>query len=352
VSVAVSVVMPCFNEERYIAQAVQSIIDQSFTDFELLAVDDGSADSTLRILERFAGSDARIRVVRQEHAGLVAALHAGVDVASGRFLARMDADDVAWPTRFARQFQVLENDPGLAGVGSWARAIDAEGNALEVIRRPPWDALRAGFGKSPILHPTSMFRRDAYRAVGGYRPAFEIAEDLDLWLRMLEHGFRLTNLQEVLLDYRYHGSNVSGVGLNGTAARARVLLSQECRRRRIADPLHEAGRQPAGSVPWDLFPRDLRSSIRIDFARSVVLRGAPALSDEEHVRSAAELRGAFADAGLDSRLFEPILALSKRSAERGEFLKALIWLARAVRCSPRQALRRLMRGFLKHETGK
>ncbi len=206
----VSVVMPVYNGQRYLSRAVESMLGQTWWDFELVAVNDGSTDETGRILERYAKGDGRVRVVWQENQGIVGALNAGLGAARGKLLARMDADDVALPGRLARQVDYLREHPECVAVGTRVLMIDAQGWAI-----CPWvkeftheqiDAahLRAGF---PMVHPSVMMRRESVAAVGGYRAEYATLEDVDLFLRLAEVG-RLANIPEVLLHYRQHLNSI------------------------------------------------------------------------------------------------------------------------------------------------
>jgi glycosyltransferase involved in cell wall biosynthesis len=203
---AVSVILPVRNGARYLGLAAGSILAQTFSDLELLVVDDGSEDATPAILARMAQADPRVRVLSGPPLGLVAALNRGLHAAASSFIARMDADDVAWPDRLARQMALLTSEADVVAVGTGWRVVDADGTARRVVRPPASpDAIRAALRRSnPIAHPTVLMRREAVLAVGGYRAAFRQAQDLDLWLRLAEHH-DLRNVPEPLLDLREHG---------------------------------------------------------------------------------------------------------------------------------------------------
>jgi glycosyltransferase involved in cell wall biosynthesis len=209
----VSVLMPVYDAEAYLGEALRSILSQSFANFELLVVDDGSCDRSREIAGGFATHDERIRILAGEHAGLVACLNRGLEAARGLFVARMDADDVSLPTRFARQLEHLETHPDCTVVGSAYLSVDAAGDPIAPIREPLDHAeidrlhMQGGGGGARIAHPTVMMRTRAIRDVGGYREQFPEAQDLDLFLRMAECG-RLANLPELLLHYRIHPKSV------------------------------------------------------------------------------------------------------------------------------------------------
>lgn len=208
--VPVSVVLPVHNAARYIGAAVDSILSQTFRDFELILLDDGSTDGSGGILADRAGRDPRVRVLRQENRGLIATLNRGCAEAAGRYVARMDADDVSFPDRLERQVAFLETHPGVAAVGGAVQYMDDRG-PLKMIQRHPADpeAIREGLLRASCLaHPTVVMRRDAVVAAGGYRPAFLHAEDYDLWLRLAERE-DLANLPAPVLYQRLHPEQVS-----------------------------------------------------------------------------------------------------------------------------------------------
>src|ERR1700761_935396 len=207
---AVSVVMPVYNAERFLREAVESILAQSFEEFELIAIDDGSTDGSAEVLDSYARGDARLRVMRREHAGLPATLNAGCALAQGKYIARMDADDIALPARFERQIEFLETHPRVAVLGTQLEQILEDGAHLGVSNHPLEHAeITANMQKfCCIHHPTVMMRATALRTLGGYREAFHGAEDHDLWLRAAEQ-FELANLPEILLRYRLHTQSLS-----------------------------------------------------------------------------------------------------------------------------------------------
>jgi hypothetical protein len=207
----ISVVLPFRDGERYLAEAIQSVLLQQFTDFELLAIDDGSRDRSVAIVEAFRQRDSRVRLLRAEGRGLPTALNVGIAAAQGRYVARMDGDDVALPPRFTLQVAALERDSRLLVVGSAVDQIDSRGRPLETVWFPTSPgAIRAGLasGRCCLCHPATMIRRDALVAVGGYRTSVPLTEDFDLWLRLARIG-DLRNLEWRLLRYRLHPGSVA-----------------------------------------------------------------------------------------------------------------------------------------------
>jgi len=198
----VTVLMACFNERLYLHEAVQSVLSQSFGDFELLIIDDGSTDGSTEWLS--ALREPRLRLVRHAtNRGLTHSLTEGLEIARGRYVARMDADDVALPDRLERQVTFLEAQPAVGLLGACILARNAQGvetrpelplNDLDI----RWTCLLA----SPFAHPTVMFRRELFASLGlTYDERFVTAQDYDLWSRALRH-VRGANLAEPLLRYR------------------------------------------------------------------------------------------------------------------------------------------------------
>lgn len=209
---AVSVVMPVYNGERFLQMALDSLWQQTFEDFELVLVDDGSTDATPDIVS--AHDDPRLRVLRGANQGIIGALNTGLAAARGRYVARMDADDVSTPERFERQVGYLDTHPWVGLVGSSYELLDESGRH----RGRFWaltedkDIRREFFIRNPFGHGTVMMRRDV--AALGYRPG--TMEDLDLWMRAAR-SWRLANLPEVLYYWRV---NPGGITLRDIAQQA------------------------------------------------------------------------------------------------------------------------------------
>jgi GT2 family glycosyltransferase len=213
VAPAISVVMPVFNAGRFVAEAIQSVLDQDFEDFELVIVDDGSTDGTGAIIERFAALDARVIPVSQHNQGIVPALDRAIGLARAPLLARMDADDVSLPGRLAAQHEHLIAHPEVAAVGGHVEIIDEAGRIVgrSFASVGPERVKREAERYSPLTHAAVMMRRAAVEQVGGYRPFYRIAQDLDLWLRLLDEGYLLDNINRFVLRYRHHESSVSTI---------------------------------------------------------------------------------------------------------------------------------------------
>ncbi len=208
VAPALSVLMPARDAAATLGAALESICSQTLQDFELVAVEDASRDETGRLLAHAAARDRRIRVVQGRGEGIAAALNAGLDTCRAPLIARMDADDVALPARFAVQRAALREDPRLTAVGSQVEIVPREAMSAGMRAYENWlnsltdpDSVeRDCFIESPLAHPTAMIRAGPLRALGGFRRE-GWPEDYALWLRLLAQGHRLANVPQVLLRW-------------------------------------------------------------------------------------------------------------------------------------------------------
>ena len=218
---SVSVVLPVRDGELFLREALESVLRQTYSDFEVVVVDDGSTDRTADILSGFR--DDRVRVLRQEAAGLVVALQRGVAEARAAFVARMDADDVSEPERLARQVELLELRPRAGMVATWVAVIDESGRELrrEVLPSEHEDLARRLLLRNPFQHGSVLLRRDALEAAGGYRGDYGANEDYDLW-RRLARSWELACVPEVLYRYRVHAGAVTQTDPERVARRERL----------------------------------------------------------------------------------------------------------------------------------
>ena len=224
---AVSVILPIYNGAAHLAEAIDSVLAQSFGDFELIAIDDGSADGSAAIAREAA--DARVRLVVQQNRGLAATLNRGLELARGRYVARQDHDDIALPGRLARQVAYLDQHPDVAMVGTWAAILGASPDQ-ERYHRHPCDAASLRFAllfDNPFVHSSVMARTAVLREAGGYTtdPARQPPEDYELWSRVArDHD--TANIPEVLQCYREVQGSMSRTG-DDPFSRHVVLVSQE-----------------------------------------------------------------------------------------------------------------------------
>lgn len=235
----VSVVMSVRNGDRFLSEAVDSILDQSVRDFEFVIINDGSTDRTALILDSYQKSEARLRVYHQENRGLAVSLNHGCALAQGKYIARMDADDLANKDRLLWQIDFMEEHPEIGVIGGAVEFIDVEGTSMGISVNPTKDhqikeALRDG---CPFWHPTVLMRKSVLESVGGYRKQVIDAEDCDLWLRIAEHS-QLANLKTVVLKYRLHPCQVSSTKCRQQALSTLAAhVAADFRRNGKPDPL-------------------------------------------------------------------------------------------------------------------
>lgn len=206
----ISVVMPVYNGGRYLHEAIESILWQTFGHFEFLIINDGSADETAHTLAQYAQRDSRIHIVQQAHLGLIAALNNGCCRAKGKYIARMDADDVSLPERFRKQVEYMEAHPEIGILGTWAECIDGQGAHLEDWYSPTSPALVRWhlLFSDCVVHPSMMMRRELGHALGFYHDNAVCAEDYDLMARAIAIT-NITNLPDSLLRYRVWNNRVT-----------------------------------------------------------------------------------------------------------------------------------------------
>jgi len=240
----VSVVLAVRDGEPWVGDAVRSILGQTLTELELVAVDDGSTDDTPRTLAGFV--DARVRVARRAHQGLARSLNDGVSLARAPLIARLDADDVAAPERLARQLAFLDAHPEVGLLGTGAIEIDAAGREVGCVMPPAADAdiRRALIRRNVFVHSSVMLRRQILADGGGYDATFPVAQDYDLWLR-LARITRLANLPEPLVVRRLLPGRVSA-----TREADRLRAEARVRWREL-----RAGRYPPWCVVFALRPQ-------------------------------------------------------------------------------------------------
>ena len=213
----VSVVMAVYNAEKFLSQAIESILSQSFENFEFIIVDDGSTDTSWDIILKYKKTDDRIRSIQLEkNQGVAAASNAGLEVARGKYIARMDSDDISFPQRLEKQVIFMEDNPEIGILGSRIRYIDTEGNLLGCHSEPQKDLFIRWslLFKSPFFNSSTLFRKsllDRYQEV--YKPKARYAEDYDLWIRLLSFT-KGENFPEALLYYRLHPSNLTSTTQN------------------------------------------------------------------------------------------------------------------------------------------
>lgn len=230
----VSVVMSVYNGATFLADSVNSILNQTYANFEFIIVNDGSTDNSLQILQQIALTDSRIQVIDQPNSGLTRALVAGCQLARGEFIARQDDDDESRPERLAKQVQFLDAHATVGFVACATRYLGPRGEHLELASRSesPEIATRQLLMErgGPPAHGSVMFRRSVYERLGGYRTEFYFSQDSDLWLRMAEH-VQFACVPEELYAFRKHGDSITSVHRETQSAFGR--LGQKCKEARL-----------------------------------------------------------------------------------------------------------------------
>jgi glycosyltransferase involved in cell wall biosynthesis len=318
----------------YLAEAIESVREQTLEDLELIVVDDGSTDETPQILADLARRDERIRALRSV-GGVSRARNRGCREARGRYLACLDADDAALPDRLARQVAFLEGNPDAAVVGGFGIMVDHRGVRFGVAAYPQDPAEVARYlqeGRVPLIHSAATIRADAFHAASGYRPAFERAQDYDLWLRIAAHG-PITNLREPVVRYRVHPGQASTTNVTKTATAVTVALAAARSRAR-----------------GELDPVDTADSLDADLVEDMGILAEEIAAEE--VRYGLWLARTMEKAGYHSRA-EPLWSQAAASAAvtaNPTATRARVLRARADACSrrrrPLQALVLRMRAGL------
>ena len=205
----ISVLMPVYNtKEEYLRTSIESILNQTFTDFEFIIVNDGSTNNVEEVILSY--KDDRIKYFKQENQGIVGALNNAWSKASGKYIARMDSDDIAYPERFAKQVNFLEENPEYSLVGSWAKIIPSK----NIIKLPQDIKIMDLLADCMFIHPSIMFNKADFEKFNlQYETGFEYAEDYCLYANAVKH-LKMTNLQEVLLNYRVYPENSSSKNRN------------------------------------------------------------------------------------------------------------------------------------------
>ncbi len=204
----VTVLMPLYNQYGYVAETIESVLQQTFHNFELLIIDDGSTDGSANVVGEF--DDVRIKLISRPHAGLTATLNYGLSQARGQFIARIDSNDLMLPERLAIQFERMQRDHNLGIIGGQAQQIDHQGNVIGELRRPVHAINLEKYARyaSPLLHSTFFMKVEVARKLNGYRDV-TAAEDFDLLLRAIEYGYTLGNVPESIMKIRYSATGIS-----------------------------------------------------------------------------------------------------------------------------------------------
>lgn len=311
----ISVLIPAYNAARYIQQTLESVSAQTHAHLEIIVVDDGSRDETPDILSRYQQTEPRLRVIQQANGGISTALNTGLAGARGRFVARIDADDLMVPERLELQHRFLTDHPDLGFCASSMDFIDEAGTKIGEYDAPianlaELDETIAQRKIFSFTHPTVMFRRSSLAAIGDYRAEFEPCEDLDLFLRLIEAGLPGVAMRERLSRYRLHGNSISGRNARRQIRMSNYLFDRFYRQR--------DGRLPLGYADFVKGPNIASRWL----SRSMEL-GAALTVQANYVRAAGS----------------PLSATVMRIAAYG--FKAPGWIGKLLRFDLRRAVSRL-----------
>lgn len=219
-----SVILPVYNAAKYLSLSIESILWQDFTDFELLIIDDGSTDESMDIITRYL-KDKRVKLFSSSHNGLVSVLNKGIQLSNGKYIARMDADDISLPSRFSTQIDYLQADNSIGVIGTKTLVIDEYGSFKNNgIYKFDADGINIRMLKeNHLCHPSVMIRRELFIKYGLYNQMYKHAEDYELWLRFSKNT-KLYNTDEILLMYREHDSNISLTKFAEQSMMASILI--------------------------------------------------------------------------------------------------------------------------------
>lgn len=207
----ISVIMSVYNGERYLREAIESILNQTFADFEFLIVNDGSTDGSLEIIQSY--QDERVRAINNEqNIGLTKSLNKAIRQARGGYIARQDADDISLPNRFEQQIEYFDKHPEIALLGTSVYKIDEQGKVVGRIIAPANPGRKA----KQFSHGSTMFKREVVDRLGGYNELFRYCQDYELWARIAKYN-KVRNLTQVLYKLRFHGENIRSLKRNESA---------------------------------------------------------------------------------------------------------------------------------------
>lgn len=236
-----SVVTPAYNAEKYIAQAIESVQAQGFETWEMIIVDDGSTDGTLEVIQQYANSDARIKVVQNNHGGVSEARNTGIKLAKYEWIALLDADDAFCRNKMKKQFEASEKDPDVILWGTFAYNIGEEGKIFDVNEDGPpsrdaFHKIQRNAGMVSLKNSSALFRASSFRLLGGFDSQYDSTEDAELWNRMAEIGTVLV-IPEPLILYRFHLQSLSVRKMRFQYECTRFILSRNKKRQMGEDLL-------------------------------------------------------------------------------------------------------------------
>ena len=200
----ITVIMSVFNGSEFLAESIQSILDQTFKEFEFIIVDDGSTDNSLDIIRSFESADSRIKVISKLNEGLAKSLNTAISISKGEYIARMDADDISYKNRLEKQYEFMQKNKSIDLCGCSMDIIDELGNVTseKIQTSNNHEILKKRFFQSPILHITFFGKKLFFLKNNGYREEFKYAQDYDLVMRGIDAGAKICNIKHKLVQYR------------------------------------------------------------------------------------------------------------------------------------------------------
>ncbi len=277
----VSVVIPVRNGEKYLSQAVESVLAQTHRDLELLIIDNGSTDRSLEIMMRYARMDERIRVLLRPDRGVAAAANCGLEEARGEWIARLDCDDIFLPEKLEKQVAFIRKNPDARIVGTLGYFINDAGRIIGLVNtdgpftKEEFEDMAARGEPVFFIHSSTLMHRETMLAIGGYREQFVQAEDIDLWVRMAEKGHLLLKVPEPLIMYRIHrGSLTMARNAEQRCYHRWAMACADARRQGRGEPPLDEFLQSEKDRPWSIKFRTRRQEIGERFFQRAALHYA------------------------------------------------------------------------------
>ena len=204
----ISVLMAAYNAQDYLDASIKSILSQSFTDFEFIIINDGSTDKTSEILKTYIKQDSRIRILSQKNTGLTVALNKGLKIAKGKYIARQDTDDISYPHRLQKQFNLMETELNIVLCGGNCDNLYPGGLQTVWGWQTDQEIRKSVFFKTPFAHSTAFMRADIAKQLGGYDESFKTSQDMEFWMRFAKIG-KISMIQEPIIQRQIFSSSIS-----------------------------------------------------------------------------------------------------------------------------------------------
>lgn len=207
----VSIIMPVYNTEKYLDQAIQSILNQTFKDFELIIIDDGSTDSSIEIIKKYLNDKRVVLIKNKENMGISKSINVGIEKSKAALIARLDSDDNSRKDRLEKQYNYMKKNSDLSIIGSYVDVIDEDGKLLYKLEKPVTydEIMKVCFFYGPFVQSSIMFKKVDVEKIGKYRGQYDYCEDIDLYLRLLYAGYKGENIPEYLVEWRQYAESTN-----------------------------------------------------------------------------------------------------------------------------------------------